>query len=61
MFTTIIKRDGREVPYDITKIADAIAKAMKASFREDNGESRRMAELVEAQLKERFGDKAPGV
>ena len=61
MFKTIIKRDGREAPYDINKIAAAIAKAMKASSREDNGESQRMAQLVEQQLIEQFGDKAPGV
>ncbi len=61
MFKTIIKRDGREAPYDINKIAAAIAKAMKASSREDNGESLRMAQLVEQQLIEQFGDKAPGV
>ncbi|MBE6994963.1 MAG: anaerobic ribonucleoside triphosphate reductase [Ruminococcaceae bacterium] len=61
MFKTIIKRDGREVPYDISKISAAIAKAMKASFRADDGESDRMATLVEKQLAATFGDKAPGV
>ena len=33
MFQTIVKRDGREVPYDISKIDAAIAKAMEASGR----------------------------
>ncbi len=61
MFTRIIKRDGRETQYDIIKIAEAISKAMKASFREDNGESLRMAKLVEEKLIETFGDNSPGV
>ncbi len=61
MFTKIIKRDGREAPYDIGKISAAIAKAMKASLRADNGESDRMAKLVEEKLVEKFGDRAPGV
>lgn len=61
MFTKIIKRDGREAPYDIGKISAAIAKAMKASLRADNGESERMAKLVEEKLVEKFGDRAPGV
>ena len=33
MFTSIVKRDGRSVPYDLGKIETAISKAMEA-FRE---------------------------
>ena len=61
MFTKIIKRDGREAEYDLSKIVAAIAKAMAASESSDEGESLRMAKLVEAQLCERFGEEAPGV
>ncbi|MBQ7624170.1 MAG: anaerobic ribonucleoside triphosphate reductase, partial [Clostridia bacterium] len=61
MFTKITKRDGREVPYDREKIAAAINKAMEACGRRDDGESARMAELVEKQLIDLFGEKAPGV
>ena len=41
MFQTITKRDGREVPYDIEKIAVAINKAMEASGRRTAGEESR--------------------
>ena len=61
MFTKIKKRDGREVPYDLEKIASAISKAMVACNRRDNGESEQMAKLVEQSLIEKFGDTAPGV
>ncbi|MBE5780367.1 MAG: anaerobic ribonucleoside triphosphate reductase [Clostridiales bacterium] len=61
MFTTIIKRDGRTVPYDIQKIADAIGKAMAASGRKDDGQSIKLAQDCEARLVERFPDSAPGV
>ena len=51
MFQTITKRDGREVPYDIEKIAVAINKAMEASGRRTAGEeSRRLASVVEERL-----------
>ena len=36
MFDTIIKRDGRRVPYDITKIQTAIGKAMASAGRKDD-------------------------
>ncbi len=61
LFTKIIKRDGREVEYDLSKIVAAISKAMEASHSIDEGESLRMAKLVETQLTERFGEEAPGV
>ena len=37
---TVLKRDGREVPFDETKIANAIFKAAQAV----GGEDRQMAE-----------------
>ncbi|MDY4976842.1 MAG: anaerobic ribonucleoside triphosphate reductase [Clostridia bacterium] len=61
MFQTIVKRDGREVPYDIGKIEKAIDKAMQACGRNDSQESRRIAELVEQRLQSQFTGTAPGV
>jgi len=54
MFTNIQKRDGRIVPYNIEKIANAIEKAMKAAGRNEHGESIRLAKLVEERLIEKF-------
>ena len=50
MFNTIIKRDGREVPYDISKISTAIFKAMEATGSGSSGESARLAAVVETEL-----------
>ncbi len=61
MFTTIVKRDGREAEYHISKIAEAICKAMKAAGRSDHGECDRLAALVEQRLVADFGDIAPTV
>jgi anaerobic ribonucleoside-triphosphate reductase len=61
MFTSILKRDGREVPYDITKIAHAVSKAMSAAGRNDKPESERIAQLVEDKLILKFADKSPEV
>ena len=62
MFQTIRKRDGREVPYDVEKIAIAINKAMEACGRRSaEQESRRLAGIVEQRLSESFGDNSPGV
>ena len=61
MFNTIIKRDGREVPYDISKISTAIFKAMEATGSGSSGESARLAAVVETELAQRFGETAPGV
>ena len=61
MFDTIVKRDGRSVPYDIEKIATAISKAMAASGRRDEGQSLTLAQDCEARLAQRFPDSPPGV
>lgn len=62
MFTNIIKRDGRLAPYDISKIAVAISKAMEACGRPANSdECCRLANLVEAKLAEAFKSEAPGI
>ena len=56
MFETIIKRDGRRVPYDISKIQTAISKAMASAGRKDEQECARLARLVEERLLEKYGD-----
>lgn len=61
MIDKIIKRDGRIVPYDITKISAAIEKAMQACNRKTPGESERLAMLVEQRLTQSFTNKAPNV
>jgi ribonucleoside-triphosphate reductase len=61
MFTKILKRDGRSVEYDISKIRVAIEKAMSASGRTDTGDCARLAEEVEQRLIERYSDSAPDV
>ncbi|MDR1028319.1 MAG: anaerobic ribonucleoside triphosphate reductase [Clostridiales Family XIII bacterium] len=63
MFNMIAKRDGRRVPYDISKIENAIGKAMAAGGRAnaDENENRKLAEAVEARLLERYGSGAPDV
>ncbi len=61
MFQTIIKRDGRRVAYDITKISGAINKAMEACGRHAADESERLAQLTEEKLVGRFADTAPSI
>jgi len=61
MFTNIQKRDGRIVPYNIEKIANAIEKAMKAAGRNEHGESIRLAKLVEERLIEKFDGQTPDI
>ena len=62
MFDSIIKRDGRRVPYDISEITDAIRKAMEASGRDAAGqECERLAALVEDKLSASFNGEAPGI
>ena len=61
MFTNIRKRDGRIVPYNIEKIANAIGKAMKAAGRNDQGESTRLAKLVEERLVQKYEGQTPDI
>lgn len=62
MLDSIIKRDGRRVAYDISKISTAINKAMEACGRVGEPEEcKRLAKLVEAKLEERFANEAPGI
>lgn len=61
MITKIRKRDGRDVPFNIEKIANAIFKAAAASGGRDYDAALALAEKVIAYLEERQGDKTPGV
>lgn len=56
----IIKRDGRTVPYDPTKIRDAIAKAA-VHIGQDPKIADEVTQLVETQLAEKFHDIKPHV
>ncbi len=51
----ITKRDGRLVPYDLDKIADAIAKAFIAAGKEDRPIARQLATRVDTALCEKYG------
>lgn len=61
MVKYIIKRDGRVVDYDISKIERAVAKAMNAIGEQELSEARRMAQLVELDLNENFNTESPSV
>lgn len=61
MFKSIIKRDGRKVPYDIAKISAAIQKAMEASGRKSNSDCPRLAKITEDKLMEKFDGKDPTI
>ena len=60
MFQTIVKRDGREVPYDISKIEAAISKAMEASGRSSKSAAD-LAAKVEERLRQIYTDNPPSV
>ena len=44
MFTTVRKRDGREVAFDQERIFQAVLKAMKASGEGDEKDARKVAD-----------------
>ena len=61
MVQKIIKRDGRQVDFDLQKIAEAINKAFIASTQRDDAEySKRLAEQVVFELEE-IGFDTPSV
>ncbi|ODS34477.1 MAG: anaerobic ribonucleoside-triphosphate reductase [Candidatus Scalindua rubra] len=55
------KRDGRLVPFDESKIADAIFKAAKAVGGEDISIAEELASVVTHFLQKKFKDKIPGI
>ncbi len=66
MVTAIIKRDGRKIPYDEVRIADAIFKAASATARKEgkfaeSETARRLAKEVTERLNILFPDNPPSV
>ena len=57
----IIKRDGRIVDFDITKIENAIVKAMMSLGEGDVRDARKLAKITELELAEKFEEKLPSV
>ncbi len=57
----IVKRDGRVVPFDESKITTAIWKAMRAVGEPDEVAAKRLSELVTGLLEEQFVDELPTV
>lgn len=61
MITKIKKRDGREVPFNIEKIANAIFKAAQAAGGQDYDLALKLAEEVTFQLNEKYEGQVPDV
>ena len=61
MITKIRKRDGRLVDYDISKIENAIAKAMMSLGDGEIKDCKKMAKITELYLTEKFPDGIPTV
>ena len=61
MIKSVKKRDGRIVDYDISKIENAIAKAMLSLGYGEIKDVKKMAKLTELYLTEKFEDKVPSV
>lgn len=61
MITKIKKRDGREVPFNIEKIANAIYKAASATGGRDYDTALKLAEKVMDYIEKKLEKKVPGV
>jgi anaerobic ribonucleoside-triphosphate reductase len=61
MITKIKKRDGREVPFNIEKIASAIFKAASATGGKDFGTAMELAERVVELIENKIGKSSPTV
>ena len=61
MIQSIIKRDGRVVLYDQTKIAAAILRALEASREGDASDAARIANDVQRELENRFTSQSPNI
>ena len=61
MITKIRKRDGRLADYDISKIENAIAKAMMSIGDGEIKDCKKMARIAELYLTERFPETVPSV
>ena len=61
MIKSVIKRDGRVVDYDISKIENAITKAMLSLGYGEIKDVKKIAKITELYLTEKFVDKIPSV
>ena len=61
MIHSIIKRDGRVVLYEQSKIAAAILKALEASGEGDASDAARVANDVQRELESRFTTESPNI
>lgn len=61
MITSIKKRDGRIVLYDISKIAKAILKAMEASGEGNAADAAKVANATEEALEKNLGSEPPSI
>lgn len=61
MLKTIVKRDGREVPFELDKIADAVFKAAQATGGKDYEMAKKVAEAVEEYLEHSCHVEQPSV
>ena len=61
MIHSIIKRDGRVVLYEQSKIAAAILKALEASGEGDASDAARVANDVQRELENRFSSQSPNI
>ena len=61
LITKLRKRDGREAPFNIEKIANAIFKAASATGGKDYATAMDLAEKVVEMLEAKLGKTAPGV
>ena len=59
MIRSIVKRDGRKVLYDQSKIARAILKAMEATGEGDAESAARVANAVESELTSHMSTEEP--
>ncbi|MFW6107267.1 MAG: anaerobic ribonucleoside-triphosphate reductase [bacterium] len=57
----VVKRDGRKVPFDESKIADAIFKAAQAVGGEDRQMAEELAGVVALFLEREFDSRPPGI
>ncbi|MCR5660507.1 MAG: anaerobic ribonucleoside triphosphate reductase, partial [bacterium] len=61
MIKSIVKRDGRVVLYDESKIANAILKALTAAGNSDVNTAVAISNAVAKSLEEKFGETHPGI
>ncbi len=61
LLTNVIKRDGRVVNYDRSRIVSAIYRACKASGIDDLDLAQELGFQVEDELKRKYADRAPSV